>query len=246
MYEAIGLDTIPLVGEGDDLVEIIATALAYEGVKLEDGDIVAVTEKIVSKAEGQLVRLDEIKPSEKAKKLGEKTEKDPRIVELILQESKEILHADEFIVVETRHGFVCASAGIDQSNVSGGYAKLLPADPDASAEKLREGLEAKFGKRVGVIIIDSLGRPFRRGAIGIAIGASGIKMLWDRGGEKDLFGRTLEATHVATGDLLASAASLLMGEAAEKVPVVVIKGLDFQGDGSGRDLLREKAEDVFR
>jgi coenzyme F420-0:L-glutamate ligase/coenzyme F420-1:gamma-L-glutamate ligase len=246
MYKAIGLDNLPLVKEGDDLVELIGAAVDEKGVALEDSDIIAVTEKIVSKAEGALVRLDEIEPSEKAKELGEKTEKDPRIVELILRESKEVIHVGEFIVIETRHGFVCANGGIDQSNVEEGYAKLLPEDPDASARKLREGLEKKSGKRIGVLIVDSFGRPFRRGAVGVAIGASGIRALWDRRGEKDIFGRTLEATRVGIGDCLASAASLLMGEAGEQVPVVIIKGLDFAGDGSGLDLLRDKEEDVFR
>lgn len=244
--KAIGLDNLPLVSEGDDLVEIISGALREKGLALGDGDIIAITEKIVSKAEGRLVKLDGVEPSEKARELCEKTERDERDIELILRESKEILHAGEFIVVETHHGFVCAGAGIDHSNVPEGYAKLLPEDPDASALKLREGLEKKSGKRLGVLIVDSHGRPFRRGAIGVAIGASGIKTLWDRRGDSDIFGRTLEVTRVAVGDMLASAASLLMGEASERVPVVVIKGVDFSGDGSGKDLLRGKEEDVFR
>jgi coenzyme F420-0:L-glutamate ligase/coenzyme F420-1:gamma-L-glutamate ligase len=246
MYSVIELGSIPLVREGDDLIEIIAGALEGQGISLENGDIVAVTEKIVSKAEGRLFKLDDITPSKRATELAEKTEKDPRVVELILRESKEILHEGEFIVVETKQGIVAASAGIDQSNVEPGYAKLLPEDPDASAREIREGLEKKSGKKIGVLIVDSLGRPFRKGSIGIAIGASGVVTLWDRRGETDIFGRTLEATCVATGDLLASAASLLMGEAGEKVPVVIIRGCDFAGDGSGRDLLREKEEDVFR
>lgn len=246
MYKAIGLDNLPLLEEGDDLVEIIDESLGEKGLTLEEGDIIAVSEKIVSKAEGRLVKLDEIEPSEKAKELAEKSEKDPRVIELILRESKEILYSGEFIVVETKHGFVCASAGIDHSNVKEGYAKLLPEDPDSSAKKIREGLEKKSGKSLGVLIIDSLGRPFRRGSIGVAIGASGIRTFWDRRGESDIFGRTLEATRVAVGDMLASAASLLMGEAGERVPVVIIKGVDFAGDGSGKDLLREKEEDVFR
>lgn len=244
--KAIGLDSLPLIKGGDDLVEIISSAIDEKGTALEDGDIIAVTEKIVSKAEGRLVNLDDIMPTEEAERLAKKAEKDPRIVELILQEAKEVLHAGEFIVVETKHGFVCASGGIDQSNVEEGYVKLLPEDPDASAAKLREGLETKSGKRLGVLIVDSFGRPFRRGAIGVAIGASGIRMLWDRRGESDIFGRTLNATRVATGDMLASTASLLMGEAAEQVPVVIIKGLDFAGDGTAKDLPREKEEDVFR
>jgi coenzyme F420-0:L-glutamate ligase/coenzyme F420-1:gamma-L-glutamate ligase len=244
--EAIGLDNLPLVLEGDDLVLIIDRAIVEKGLTLDEGDIIAVSEKIVSKAEGRLVKLDGVEPSRKAQEIGEKTGKDPRDVELILQESKEVLRVGEFIVVETHHGFVCASAGIDHSNVDVGYAKLLPEDPDASAAKLREGLEAKTGKRLGVLIVDSHGRPFRKGAIGVAIGASGVMTFWDRCGEKDIFGRTLEATRVGIGDMLASAASLLMGEARERVPVVIIKGVDFSGAGTGKDLLRDKEEDVFR
>lgn len=246
MYKAIGLDNLPLIKEGDDLVEIINRAIDEKGIALEDEDIIAVTEKIVSKAEGRLLRLDSIAPSEEAERLGEKTGKDPRIVELILRESKEVLYAGEFVVVETKHGFICANAGIDQSNIEDGFVKLLPEDPDASARKLREGIEAKYGKRIGVLIMDSWGRPFRRGSIGVAIGASGIETLWDRRGEKDIFGRQLEVTRVALGDCLASAASLLMGEAREQVPVVIIKGVDFAGDGKAKDLLRGKEEDVFR
>ncbi|MBU2560533.1 coenzyme F420-0:L-glutamate ligase [archaeon] len=244
--QSIGLDNLPLVEEGDDLALIIYGALCEKGIALEDTDIIAVSEKIVSKAEGRLVKLDEIEPSDKAIELGEKSGKTPEDVELILRESKEILHVGEFIVVETHHGFVCASAGIDHSNVPEGYAKLLPEDPDASASKLRGSLEKKSGKHLGVLIVDSHGRPFRRGAIGVAIGASGIKTLWDRRGDEDIFGRALKVTRVAIGDMLASAASLLMGEAAERVPVVIIKGVDFSGDGAGKDLLREKGEDVFR
>ncbi len=244
--EAIGLENLPLVLEGDDLVEIIFNAAVEKGLSFDDFDIIAVSEKIVSKAEGRLVKLDGVEPSRKAQEIGEKTGKDPRVVELILQESKEVLYAGEFIVVETKQGSVCASAGIDLSNVPEGYAKLLPEDPDASALRIREGLEAKTGKRLGVLIVDSLGRPFRRGAIGVAIGASGVLTLWDRRGEKDIFGRTLKVTRVGVGDMLASTASLLMGEASEKVPVVIIKGVDFSGVGSGKEMLRKKEEDVFR
>jgi len=246
MYKAIGLDNLPLIKEGDDLVGIITRAISEKGITIEDRDIVVVTEKIISKAEGRLVRLDRVTPSKDAKRLAERTGKDPRIVELILGESKEILWADDFIVVETKHGFICTNAGIDQSNIEDGFAKLLPENPDASAEKLREGIEAKSGKRIGVLIVDSWGRPFRNGSVGVAIGASGIRTLWDRRGEKDIFGRKLEVTRVALGDCLASAASLITGEAWEQVPVVIIKGVDFAGAGDAKDLLREKEEDVFR
>lgn len=244
--KAIGLDNLPLIKEGDDLIEIISRAINEKGIVLEDRDIVVVTEKIVSKAEGRLLRLNRIIPSKEAKRLAERTGKDPRIVELILRESKEILWADNFMVVETKHGFICANAGIDQSNIEDGFAKLLPENPDASAEKLREGIEAKSGKRIGVLIVDSWGRPFRKGSVGVAIGASGIKTLWDCRGERDIFGKKLEVTRIALGDCLASAASLIMGEAGEQIPVVIIKGVDFAGDGSAKDLLRDKEEDVFR
>ncbi len=244
--KAIGLDNLPLIKEGDDLVGIIIRGTSDKGIALNDRDIVVVTEKIVSKAEGQLVMLDSVVPSEEARRLAKNTGKDSRIVELILRESKELLCADKFILAETRHGFICANAGIDQSNIEKGFAKLLPENPDASAEKLRKGIEAKSGKCIGVVISDSWGRPFRTGSVGVAIGASGIKALWDRRGEVDLFGRTLESTRVALGDCLASAASLITGEAGEQIPVVIIKGVDFAGDGSAKDLLREKEEDVFR
>lgn len=244
--ELIGLDNLPLINEGDDLVEIISRGIKGKEITLEDRDIIVVTEKIVSKAEGMLVRLDSVAPSERAKRLAEKTGKDPRIVELILKESREILWDDVFILAETRHGFVCANAGLDQSNVEDGFVKLLPQDPDASAKKLREKIEAGCGKHIGVLISDSWGRPFRCGSVGVAIGASGIKALWDLRGERDLFGRKLESTRVALGDSLASAASLITGEAGEQVPVVIIKGLNFGGEGSAKDLLREKGEDIFR
>lgn len=244
--ELIGLDNLPLIKEGDNLVEIISKGVNRKKITLEDGDIIVVTEKIVSKAEGMLVRLDSVAPSERAKRLAEKTGKDPRIVELILKESREILWDDAFILAETRHGFVCANAGLDQSNVEDGFVKLLPQDPDASAKKLREEIEEECGKHIGVLISDSWGRPFRCGSVGVAIGASGIKALWDLRGERDLFGRKLESTRVALGDSLASAASLIAGEAGEQVPVVIIKGLNFVGEGSAKDLLREKGEDIFR
>lgn len=245
--QAIGLENISLIEEGDDLVEIIFSALKDKGIELEDNDIIAVTEKIVAKAEGRVVDLTTVKPSKKAEKLAKTTGKDPRIVELILKESKEILGVGkDFIVVETRHGFICANAGVDQSNISAGKAKLLPINPDRSAELIRRGLEEKSQKRLGVIVVDSWGRPFRYGSIGVAIGVSGIKALWDRRGEKDLFGRELEVTRVAIADCLASVASLILGEAKEKIPAVVIKGFNFSGEGKASDLIRLKEEDIFR
>ena len=245
--EIIGLDNIPLIRDDDDLVEIISSALKEKRIALEDNDIVAVTEKIVAKAEGRLVDLDGVKPSRKAIALSRKTGKDPRIVELILRESKEVLRTGKnFIIVETKQGFVYANAGIDQSNVEKGKVKLLPRSPDKSAKRIRRGLKEKTGKKIGVVIVDSSGRPFRYGTVGVAIGASGIKVLWDRRGDKDLFERELQITRVAIADCLASAANLIIGEASEKIPVAIIRGLNFLGNGKVEDLIRKKSEDVFR
>lgn len=245
--QAIGLDNLPLIKKGDDLAEMIFEAARAKGIAFEDGDIIVVTEKIVSKAEGRLVELNKVKPSKKASELGKLTEKDPRLVELILRESKEILALGKnFIVVETKHGFVMANAGIDQSNVEDGKAKLLPRNPDKSAEEIRRRLEERSRKKLGVVIADSWGRTFRYGSVGVAIGSSGIVALWDRRGEKDLFGRELKVTRVAVADCLASLASLILGEGRENIPVVVIKGLSFAGEGKARDLLRDRKLDVFR
>lgn len=245
--EIIPLKHIPFVEEGDDLAELILSALQKENLELQDGDVVVVTEKIVARAEGREVELSSVTPSEEARRFARETGKDPRVVQLILDESKEVLATGEnFIIVETKHGFVCANAGIDQSNVREGKAKLLPADPDKSAREIRRRLEQATGRRIGVVICDSFGRSFRLGSVGVAIGCSGIRALWDRRGERDLLGRTLKVTRVAVADCIASAANLVMGEAGEGVPVAIVRGLDVLGDGSGKDLLRPKERDVFR
>lgn len=247
MLSVIGLDNMPLVREGDDMVELIHRAIQEKKITLDEGDIVAVTEKIVAKSEGNLVNLKDIVPSQRAVKLAKETGKNPRIVELILRESKEILCTGaNFILVETKHGFVCANAGIDLSNVEPGKAKLLPSNPERSADRIRRGLERRCGKGIGVIIVDSFGRPFRHGTVGTAIGASGVKTLWDRRGERDIYDRELKITRVGVGDCLASAAALLLGDGAEQTPVVVIKGLKFGGNGTAQELVREKKGDIFR
>jgi coenzyme F420-0:L-glutamate ligase/coenzyme F420-1:gamma-L-glutamate ligase len=244
---AIPLDNLPLIKKGDDLGEIIIRALTMKDMSLDGGDIIAVTEKIVAKAEDRVVPLKSITPSEKALELAGITGKNPRIVELILRESDEILRVDDnFIVVVTKQGFICANAGIDQSNIEHGMAKLLPINPDKSAAGIRSALEKKYMVNLGVVIVDSFGRPFRRGSVGVALGCSGVNALWDRRGEKDLYGKELMVTRVAIADCLASSANLLMGEGMEKTPVVIIKGLNFQGDGRASDLLRAEEEDVFR
>ncbi|MEE9594863.1 MAG: coenzyme F420-0:L-glutamate ligase [Candidatus Hydrothermarchaeales archaeon] len=247
MIEVIGIENFPIIKKGDSLGELILASLKKMGIELHENDILVITEKIVSKAEGRLVELKDVVPSEKALKLAEATGKDPRIVELILRESCEVLAVGEnFIIVETRSGFVMANAGVDESNVDDGTAKLLPLDPDRSAKEIKGYLERKTRRKLGVIISDSLGRPFRHGSIGVAIGASGLRTLWDRRGEQDMLGKELMVTRVAVGDCLASAANLVMGEAAEMIPVVVIRGFDFSGDGNALDLIRPKEQDVFR
>ena len=244
--EIIGLK-LPLIKEGDDLAEIILRLLENMGMTLEDDDIVLVTEKIVSKSQGRLVDMKTVTPTEEAEKLADATDKDPRVVELILRESREIvLTGPNFIITETRDGFVCANAGIDSSNVVEGKVKLLPLDPDRAAEEIRQKIEKTLGKHIGVVISDSFGRPFRSGSVGVAIGASGLTALWDRRGETDLYGRTLESTRVAVADCIASAANLVTGDGSEGIPVAVIKGLKFTGVGRAADLIRPKEEDRFR
>ncbi len=244
--KAYGL-ILPMIDEGSNIPELILDSIKHRGLNLEDKDIIVVTEKIVSKSEGRVIDLSTVKPSGRAEKLAEKIDKDPRIVELILQETKEIIKVGEnFIITETKQGPICANAGIDSSNIEEGKAKILPENPDKTAAEIRKTIREKTGKDIGIIISDSFGRPFRYGSIGVAIGASGINVLWDRRGEKDLYGRPLETTRVSVGDCLASLANLVSGEADEKMPVVLIKGRDYMGKGKASDFLRDKETDIFR
>lgn len=245
---------IPLIGPGDNLGDMIRRGLDLARIQLQDGDILIVAQKIVSKAEGRLVNLHEVIPSSHACKLASEIEKDPRLVELILQESRCILRTRPgTIIVEHRLGFVCANAGIDHSNVrgegdeSGEWVLLLPVDPDASAGKLRQQLEEISGAKIGVLIIDSHGRAWRLGTVGMAIGLSGVPGLVDMRGHKDLFDYTLRITQIAVADELAAAASLVMGQAAEGTPVVHARGFPYAlCEGRLQDLLRPKDEDLFR
>jgi len=246
----IGFSTIPLIKEGDDLADVIIEASRRESLDIRDGDIIVIAETIVSKAEGNTINLRRIKPGLKAKKLAEQTGKDPRLVEAILGESREIIKVGhDFIISETKHGFICANAGIDESNVGKGMATPLPDDPDSTAENIRLSLIDKLGKNVSIIIADTQGRPFREGAVGVAVGVSGIKPIWDRRGEKDLYGKSLKTTKIAVADELASAASMVMGQANEGIPIVIIRGYPhdhLKGEGTSKDLLRPKELDVFR
>lgn len=248
----IGIENIPIVEEGNDIADLILTAMGNENIKVEDGDIFVIAETIISKAEGNKIELKSIKPNLKAMELAEKTGKDPKLVEVILQESNEILKVGpDFIISETKHGFICANAGIDESNVENGMATPIPDDPDKSASIIREKIEKATDKEIVIIISDTQGRAFREGAIGTAIGISGMNPLWDRKGEKDLYGRELQTTSIAVADELASAASILMGQADEGIPVVIIRSVEYtkllkDNNATLKSLIRPKKYDVFR
>lgn len=226
MVSIIGVKGIPLIKPNDDLGRIICEALKRQGLSLENGDIVVVSQTVVSKAEGSIVKLSEVKPSVKAKILAEATGKEPEVVEVILRGSKNIVRLKHsHLITQTKHGFVCANAGVDVSNVSGGdHVITLPKNPDESARRLRKRIKELTGKDVVVIISDTSGRPLRMGQINIAIGVSGMNPLLDRKGEKDLFGYRLKVKEIAIADELASAAELVIGEADEGIPVAIIKG----------------------
>lgn len=250
--ELIGLSGLPLVARGDALAALISTALRVSGLQLLAGDILVLAQKIVSKAEGQRVALASVTPSRRARALAQRTGKDPRLVELILRESREVLRVGrEVLIVEHRTGFVLANAGIDQSNVNesgeDAHALLLPVDPDASAARLRSELAALTGVECGVLIIDSIGRAWRRGTVGQAIGAAGMPVVVDARGRADLFGRELRRTDIGVADEIAAAASLLMGQANEGRPVVLVRGFSAaQADQGARVLQRDRREDLFR
>jgi len=245
---------MPMIQPGDDLPRLILNALEQAELPLETGDILVLAQKIVSKAERQLVNLATVSPSPAALELSAKTGKDPRLAELILRESSEILRTRlGSVIVEHKLGFVCANAGIDHSNVAGDgsaseeWVLLLPEDPDKSAAQIRAKLEAVSGKRIGVMIIDSHGRAWRVGTVGIAIGLSGLPGAVDLRGEADLFGFKLQITVLGAADELAAAASLVMGQAAEGTPVVHVRGFPYPlRDGTLKELLRPKDQDMFR
>jgi coenzyme F420-0:L-glutamate ligase/coenzyme F420-1:gamma-L-glutamate ligase len=250
--EVIALPGLPLISPGDDLVELIASALKRQDVAPRPGDVLVVAQKIVSKAEGRVVDLATIEPSAKARALAADVDKDPRLVEVILSESVRVVRARRgVLIVEHRLGFIMANAGVDQSNVASAdgspRALLLPKDPDRSAEALRRGLEAATGIDLAVVINDSFGRPWRQGTAGVAIGVAGLPAMVDLRGRPDLFGRKLEASVVGFADEIAAAASLLMGQADEALPIVVIRGLRWSApESTAASLLRPANEDLFR
>jgi coenzyme F420-0:L-glutamate ligase / coenzyme F420-1:gamma-L-glutamate ligase len=234
------VEGLPEIGEGDDLAALIA-----QRAELADGDVLVVAQKVVSKAEGRVVRLDEVEPSEQARELAGTG--DPRQLEVILRESVRFVRVrPPLVIAETRHGFVCASAGVDASNApEPGSVVLLPEDPDASAVRLREGLRELTGADIGVIVSDSFGRPWRQGTTDVAIGLAGVKPLLDLKGVRDPTGYELHATVIAVADELAGAAELVLGK-TDRVPAAVIRGVDALGEGSARDLVMPPERDLFR
>jgi coenzyme F420-0:L-glutamate ligase/coenzyme F420-1:gamma-L-glutamate ligase len=253
--EAFAVPGLPIVDRGADVPALIGAALEAARVRLEASDVLVVTSKLLSRAEGRFVSLSSVAPSAEAIELANRVGKDPRVVELILRESTAISRqAPGVLVVRHRLGFVVANAGIDASNAepasvepgSGPWVLLLPEAPDASALAIRARLEAAHRVPIGVVVTDSFGRPFRLGTVGMAVGVSGLPALWDRRGERDLFGRALEHTVTALADQVAAVADLVAGQAAERRPVVVVRGLRFAPSESGAVALqRSPGEDLY-
>jgi len=247
------IEGIPVIKSGDDLARIIYSKCIDQHLQITDGDIFVLAQKIVSKAEGRLVDLRSVSPGRRARTIAKKTLKDPRLIELILQESKRVLRIRKgLIIVEHRNGFVCANAGIDHSNSIDGidaehFVLLLPENPDISAFRIREQLQRLFHINIGVLIIDSHGRAWRNGTVGTSIGISGLPGLVDLRGKSDLFGYKLKATLVGAADELAAGASLLMGQASESLPCILVKGFPYPlRESSLNELIRSKESDLFR
>jgi coenzyme F420-0:L-glutamate ligase / coenzyme F420-1:gamma-L-glutamate ligase len=239
---------LPAIKPGDDLAALVVERLPEP---LRDGDVAVIAQKVISRAEGQLVRLADVEPSQRAMDMAPVAKKDPRLVELILRESNEVLRLHEgVLIVEQRAGWVCANAGIDRSNVppgDGQVAALLPADADASARRFAARVRELTGRTVAVIVNDSHGRAWREGSVGVAIGVAGLRPLKDERGRRDLYGYELQTSVIGWADEIAAAASLLMGQTDEGQPVVLVRGLRYQpADGSARDIIRARERDLFR
>lgn len=241
--ELFAVEGLPEIHQGDDLGELINVRTV-----LAPGDVVVVAQKVVSKSEGRLRDLDSVKASDEAVQIASQlvASPDPRLVQVVLDESVRVVRSRRVLITQTRHGFVCANGGVDQSNIAGAnFVSLLPEDPDSSAEHIRVRLLELSGKPVGVIVSDTFGRPWRLGIVNVALGVAGLPALLDLRGTPDDSGRELHATVLAIADDVASAAGIVMRKTA-RAPAVVVRGLDLQGDGHGRDLIRPAAEDVFR
>jgi len=249
MIQIFGLRGLPIVKKGDDLAELICYSAEEQGIHVEDNDIIVITHVVVSRAEGNVVNLDTVEPSEFAKSLGHRLKKDPALVEVVLRQSKSIVRmGGGNIIAETKHGFICANAGVDKSNVPGERnVALLPVDPDRSAQRIRRKIKRLTGKDVAVIVSDTHGRPLRDGQINVAIGVAGIDPIRSLVGEEDLFGYVLTVKRTAVADELASAAELVIGQAAEGVPVAVIRGYAYPKSMRARatKLIRPRQKDLF-
>jgi coenzyme F420-0:L-glutamate ligase/coenzyme F420-1:gamma-L-glutamate ligase len=250
--EIFAVPGLPMVQAGDDLVSLVNAAMQAAGLVLRDRDVVVFAQKVVSKSEGRRVDMASVVPSPRALEIAAEVRKDPRLVELVLRESKRIVRKiPDVLIVEHRLGLVMANAGVDQSNVAehggGEFALLLPVDPDGSAERLRQDFRRIGGRDVGVVINDSFGRPWRQGTVGVAIGCAGLPALVDLRGTPDLFGRTLKVTVIAYADEIAAAASLLMGQATEGRPVVIVRGLQPSAPAvPATSIVRDAREDLFQ
>ena len=245
--ELIGLEGIGEARRGDSIGALIVEACARQSIALTSADILVVAHKIVSKAEGRIVRLDDVKPSARAFEIARELNKDARQVEVILRESRRVIRkGGTALIVETHHGFICANAGVDSSNVGLGQVALLPRDPDASAKKIREEIKQRLGVAPGIIISDSFGRAWRLGTVDVAVGVAGLNPIKDERGTPDSYGYELRAAVAAVADEMAAAAELVMGKKGQ-TPVVLIRGYEGKGEeGSARELLRPEAEDLFR
>jgi coenzyme F420-0:L-glutamate ligase/coenzyme F420-1:gamma-L-glutamate ligase len=242
-FELVGVDGLPEIAPGDDLAELIGAR-----VRLIAGDIVVVAQKVVSKAEGRTRDLADVTASDEAVRLAPHlvAQPDPRFVQVVLDESVRILRTERVLITQTRHGYVCANSGVDHSNIPGSdVVTLLPVDPDASAERLRDRLREITGVTAGVIVSDTFGRPWRLGIVNVALGVAGMPALVDMRGRIDDAGKELHATVLAVADEVAAAAGLVMGKTG-RTPVVVVRGLELEGNGSGRELIRPASEDLFR
>jgi coenzyme F420-0:L-glutamate ligase/coenzyme F420-1:gamma-L-glutamate ligase len=244
------VNNLPLIQKGDNLGQLICEAAEKQETPIQEKDVVVVTHVAVSKAEGNVVNLDQVVPSERAKEIAQKTNKDPAMVEVILQETKEIVRMGQnSIITETHNGIICANAGVDRSNVLGDRNVVpLPKNANASAQGIRQEIKRITGANVAVIVSDTHGRPFRNGEINVAVGVAGIKPIRDRRGEKDLFGYVLKIKQTAIADELASAAELVIGQASEGIPVAIIRGYNYQADEnvSATSLTRPRERDLFR
>ena len=246
-YEVIGIEGIPEVRPGDDVARIIVDAAVRQHTPLASKDLLVIGQKIVSKAEGRLLRLDEVTPSAVAMALATGTGRDPRLTEVILRESRRVVRMDKGVLItETHHGWVCANAGVDQSNVDTDTVALLPSDPDGSAQRIREAIRTLAGADILVIIADTFGRPWREGLTNVAIGLAGFSPLKSYLGERDSAGRPLQATVLAIADELAAAAEPVMGK-LDRIPAAIIRGLALASSDEGsKPLLRDPGRDLFR